>query len=244
VIDILYVAKNRYRYTVESFAALIENTDWSEVAALFIADDGSRDGSREYLDIESMILQDSPTRVVMNDKPFGGPVAAMNWYLDSASDDVEIFAKIDNDFVVCPGWLGDMARTMTAHPELDILGMEPFDHGVAPCPTTRDIELAPHIGGKGLMRHRTFAHCRPRPRGLRGYFGFTEFQTKHEHISKAWVTPDLPCFGLDQLPFEPWLSISAEYVELEWHRHWPPYSERAHAYWDWWVDQNREERVA
>ena len=28
-------------------------------------------------------------------------------------------------------------------------------------------------------------------------------------IAKAWVEPDLPMFGLDQLPFEPWRSQAA-----------------------------------
>jgi hypothetical protein len=241
VIDILYVSHNRLRMTEASFEALLENTDWSEVARLFIADDGSEDGTYEYLELASE--QRCPVEVEFAEKPFGGPVAATNWYLDRVSDDVQTMAKIDNDFVVCPGWLGDMLKTMTLHPELDILGFEPFVGNPTMPPFIRGIRLAPHIGGKGLIRLRTFAHCRPRPGGLNGYFGFTEFQTKHEHITKAWVTPDLPCFGLDQLPFEPWTTLTQQYVERGWQRFWPPYDVNATDYWDWWLEAKDAEKV-
>lgn len=233
MIDILYVAHNRLEMTRESFEALLANTDWSEVSQLLIADDLSEDGTYEYLD-EAMERVPEMTDVGIIHERFGGPVAAMNRYLDCHSEGVQTFAKIDNDFVVCPGWLGDMLKTLTLNPGLDILGFEPFVGEPTMPPFARTIQDAPHIGGKGLIRLRTFSHCRPRPSGQNGYFGFTEFQTKHPHLTKAWVYPDLPCFGLDQLPFEPWVSLTQEYVERGWQRFWPPYDARATGYWDWW----------
>ena len=243
MIDILYVAHNRLEMTRESFEALVRHTDWREVAALHIADDGSEDGTFEYLDL-SIDKVPELVDVHLYHKPFGGPVAATNLYLDHVSEGVEQVAKIDNDFVVCPGWLGDMLKTMTKNPGLDILGFEPFVGDPTPPPYPREIRDAPHIGGKGLIRLRTFSHCRPRPGGLNGYFGFTEFQTKHEHISKAWVVPDLPCFGLDQLPFEPWITLTKQYVERGWQRFWPPYDAAATDYWDWWIAEDSGRKVS
>lgn len=239
MIDLLYVSFNRLELTRESFSALIENTDWNEVATIFIADDGSEDGTREYLITESEILRHS-TNVEMNERPFGGPVAAMNWYLEQPSEGVETFAKIDNDFVVCPGWLPEMLKVLTLNPGLDILGFEPMSGHPTMPPAMREIVRAEHIGGKGLIRLRTFSHCRPRPAGRHGYFGFTEFQTKHPQITKAWISPDLPCFGLDQLPIPEWQKLTANYVEWGWQRAWPPYHEKATDYWDWWLKELRQ----
>lgn len=249
MIDLMYVAANRLEMTRESFKALRENTDWSEVAVLFVFDDGSTDGTLEFLADEqaSWMHEVRPqfgTDFILFDEPFGGPVAAMNLYLDNISEGVEAFAKIDNDFVVCPGWLGDMLKVMTLHPSLDVLGFEPFmGHPTLP-PFPRGIsDPAPHVGGKGIIRLRSFSHCRPRPAGLNGYFGWSEFQTKHRDLSKVWVTPDLPCFGLDQLPFEPWITQTQIYVEKKWQRFWPPYDERATDYWQWWIEAREAAEV-
>lgn len=226
-VDILYVSFNRLSYVRESFDALARNTDWSEVSTLFVADDGSTDGTREWL--EQAVRQIEAT-VVMHPERFGGPVSATNWLLDQESE-TESFAKIDCDMVVPPGWLGDMLKCMTMYPTVDILGMEPFQDRVAPCPTVREPRFVEHIGGKGVIRKRAFGHCRM---VANGYFGFTEWQTKHPDVVKAWAYPDIPCFGLDQLPFEPWTTLTQRYVDLGWHRYWPPYSPDATGYWSWW----------
>lgn len=239
MIDILYVAHNRLEFTIASFNALLDNTDWDEVAGLFVADDNSGDGTATFLSrtIEAGKVPENVS-VTWNGSPFGGPVAAMNWYLDGPSDDVDIFAKIDNDFVVCPGWLPEMLKQMTLHPELDILGMEPFlgDPSMPPLPG-RTIQEARHIGGKGLLRLRAFSHCRPTPGGEHGYQGFTQWQEKHPEITKAWISPDLPVFGLDQIREEDghWRARALEYEAEGWSRTWPVYGGDEH--YRWWLDR-------
>ena len=49
MIDILYVGWNRLEFTKATFEALKANTDWSLVRHLHIHDDGSTDGTREWL---------------------------------------------------------------------------------------------------------------------------------------------------------------------------------------------------
>lgn len=237
MIDLLYVSYNRLLYTRATFAALLRYTNWNLVRKLYVHDDGSTDGTWEYL-LRAINDVPEPAISVLHGTRLGGPVDAMNWYLDQHEDDgapLEIFGKVDNDMIVCPYWLEEMLRVLEAQPELDILGMEPFigDPTMPPL-AARTITLARHIGGKGLIRHRSFAGGQRM--NADGYQGFTQWQHAHEGVRKAWVTPDLPVFGLDQLPFEPWLTISDEFVARGWHRHWPPYHVAGGDYWDWWMN--------
>lgn len=271
MIDVLYVSSNRLEFTRQSFEALLANTDWDQVKSLYVADDGSTDGTAEYLFEAATTRVPSHVRGIFNSGRFGGPVAAMNWYLDEAPHgiclrcvgtgrilvtevgeipageyvceecdgsgltSVDVFAKIDNDFVVCPGWLPEMLRQLELHPSVDILGTEPFLGDPAmPGTVHRDVEIARHIGGKGLIRLRSFSHCRPQPGGYNGYQGFTQWQEKHDTIVKAWISPDLPCFGLDQIRPEhgPWRALAEEYEAKGWQRLWPVYGNDEH--YAWW----------
>lgn len=235
MMDLLFVAYNRVEMTLQSFEALLANTDWDQVDTLFVLDDASTDGTAEYVERR---CQDAPVNVVFHGDRFGGPVFAMNWYLDRRHnhEKVDRFAKVDNDFVVCPGWLEEMSRMMTINPQLDILGTEPM-HGppVAGMHLDRRVESARHIGGKGIIRHRAFDCCRPSPSGFNGYHGFTEWQRSHPKITKAWIRPDLPTFGLDQLPLEPWRTLTDRYEAEGWQRRWNEYDSHATAYWQWWT---------
>lgn len=260
-VDILYVSFNRRAYAEQSFDALIRNTDWSQVERLFVQDDGSSDGTMDYL---HEAVKRVPAKVELRHGPLGGPVAAMNWYLDNASEiecetcdgtgscwrcrgtrraRVEMFAKVDNDFVVCPGWLDEMLRVASANPGVDILGIEPMIGPAVAGQADRHPEDAGHIGGKGLLRLRAFDQCRPTPGGMNGYQGFTQFQTSHPQISKAWLRPELPVFGLDQLPFEPWRSLADQYESAGWQRRWPEYHESQSDYWQWWLDEDPSRRA-
>lgn len=236
MIDLLFVSFNRLEYTKRSFTQLLVNTDWSQVAHVFLADDGSKDGTREWLEEAAKELDyvyDMNMSHSFLPSPFGGPVAAANLYLDHATPGVEMFAKIDNDTVVPPDWLPEMLRLMDDHPEVDLLGMAPRHGPPQPCPyPARTIELAPWVDGNGLWRHRTF-HGRRLP-SPNGRFGFTEWQGVQPDVVKAWATPDLPVFQLDGLPFEPWQSLAEEYVQAGWQRWWPTFDPQAIAYWEWY----------
>lgn len=230
-VDILYVAHNRLEYTRQSFAALLANTDWGAVNRLYVADDGSTDGTAEYLGEQTTRINEG--RMVLNatylDRPFGGPVAAMNWYLSETDDTVDVFAKIDNDRIVPPGWLHDMQETLAQHAELDALGMEPHEESrPVECYAARSVTYSSHIGGVGLIRRRIFNTCRPVANGV---WGWSEFQGNHEKILTGWVTPDIPLFGLDQLPMEPWVSLRAEYIAKGWMRPWDHPDVSAHSAW-------------
>lgn len=232
--DILFVSFNRLAFTQAAFTALLRNTEWDEVEQLLIADDASTDGTAEWLtDEATRFSRVTGVETLMHPGPTGGPVAAMNWALDNRSADADRVAKIDNDFVVCPGWLPEVLRQMTINPGVDVFGLQPRFGPASPPPDyTRTVEECRHIGGIGVMRHRMFELCRP---VANGRFGWTEYQTEHPAVRKAWVTPDLPCFSLGQIAAEPWVSLAREYIQAGWMREWPEYVNGGRGYYEWWL---------
>ena len=242
MIDLLYVAWNRLDMTKASFQSVLDNTDWDLVRRLIVHDDGSTDGTAQYL---SRVYKDAPVkRAEFDTVRLGGPVAAMNRYL-ARGGCADLFAKVDNDFVMPPGWLNALESVLYQYPFVDIVGTEPFvgldtvPEGVDPADHERAISngrhgytLAAHIGGKGLIRTACFAD---RPMHADGRQGFTQWQHKNEDVTKAWITPDIKSFGLDQLPLEPWITWTERYVKQGWQRAWPKYAEASHDYWDWWT---------
>lgn len=228
-VDVLYLAWNRREFTRASIDALAANTDWSEVETLYVHDDGSSDGTRKLL---RLWMLDNPVtcKVVFHDKRMGSPVAVMNWYLDQPGDND--FVKLDSDIVVCPGWLTETLRMGYLNPGYDAIGITPWEGPPRRPPhPKRGILRNSHIGGVGLIRRRMFAQCRPVPRGR---FGWTEHQHNHD-FQVGWLKPDMPCFELDRLPVEPWVTHATRYVAKGWAREWPKYAAESHAYWDWWT---------
>lgn len=235
MINLLYVAFNRREYTEATFRALVEHTDWSLVNALHIHDDGSTDGTAKYLDAAKDDVPDD-VDVRFESRRLGGPVAATLRHLQllPETDDVGAFVKLDNDFVVAPGWLEELLRVSSAHPGVDLLGMQPrFGPPVAGTCEDRRVEEARWIGGIGLMRHRAFEVCRPVPNGR---YGFTEWQNRHAEIRKGWLFPDLPCFCLDLIDAQPWASLGDGYMKAGWQRPWSKYLDGGRSYYEWWAN--------
>lgn len=189
-------------------------------------------------------------RLLVHEDPSGaGPVAIMNDYLSRPGSD--IFAKIDSDTIVPPGWLEAGLAVMESHPELGLLGIEPpmsrtpapWMRGRIPAPEdavrgARGYARCESIGGIGFMRRSVFATAdRMRPHGFHGVGGFTDWQVRHPEVIKGWIVPPLKVFLLDRLPIEPWASLSKEYIRKGWQRPWTNYSPNDSGLWDWWVNQ-------
>jgi hypothetical protein len=250
-LDILFLAKNRQEFTRESLAALGANTNWELVRKYYIWDDGSVDGTQAVIRAEGLGYPTSTS--------YGSPAAAMSAFV-AMPDPPDAFAKIDNDVIVPPGWLDACVAVMEAHPELDLLGIEPpasrtphyeggprskcpeldveqkYRPGMSPAETPRYQDYAPcdSIGGIGLMRTKAFLENEPlKPHST--YGGFTEFQLQHPRITKGWIVPPLKVFLLDRMPTEPWMSLGREYERKGWQRAWSKYPMAARdELWGWW----------
>lgn len=230
MIDLLYLAHNRLEFTKASLAALEANTDWSKVGQFIVYDDNSTDGTREFLEEATQYLR---VQTIKRFGTFGHPVNVMRDYLLNHQKH-SIFGKIDSDTMVPPGWLNTCLDVMERHPHLDLLGIEAFNE-VSATNEPRSYTEARHIGGIGLMRLSAFhRHGLPAPEGR--YQGFTQWQTRNERVTKGWINPSLPVFLLDRLPFEPWRSLSKEYVEKFGQRDWGPYDESSSELWSWWTN--------
>lgn len=245
-VDVLYLTWNRRAFTEFSLQMLLDNTDWSKVDRLIVHDDGSDKSEGTVAKVQDMLREQKPkTEVIVQARPwgvrFGSPPAVMNWYIENFGDS-ERFAKIDSDIVVPPGWLDALLGVVERMPHIELLGMEagrmgPPGHNGAPWDWDRPtegygFEKGQHIGGVGLMKTESF-RIRPRMKEGDGRFGFTEWQHEYKPV-RGWITPDLLISELTRIPFEPWVSLSAQYVERDWEREWPKYHAKWDYWWSWW----------
>ena len=117
MVDILFLAKGRKEFTEASWKVLLENTLIPHFLYVFVDGDAT---AFDWFDSEAF---DSPPWQVFGGN-LGGPVACLNAFLEKTSG--EFIAKIDNDTIVPPGWLEACLDVMKRHPEVDLLGLEPW----------------------------------------------------------------------------------------------------------------------
>jgi glycosyltransferase involved in cell wall biosynthesis len=229
-VEILYLAFNRLQFTTATWSWLVAQTNWDLAQKIVVYDDGSEDGTQEFL---KDAVEKAPVPAELRIGDFRSPPAIMNHYISTSTADA--FAKIDNDIAVPGGWLDKLVSVLDGNPELELLGMEAgmvamqgrdgntWEHYT--------YEPATHIGGVGLMRMSAF---RSRPTiPFRGRFGFTEWQDRYD-VNTAWIKPDIDCPSLDRVPEEPWASLTEEYVERGWSRPWGKYDPTwCKPYYEW-----------
>jgi glycosyltransferase involved in cell wall biosynthesis len=223
-VDLLYLACNRLEFTRETFQALAANTNWALVRELFVMDDGSIDGTAEWLQQASAQI---PAAVRFVRTQVGSPVTAMSEFIRMAS--APVLAKTDNDAMLPPRWLENSMAVLDRHPGLSLLGIEAmYPH--EPEAAVRSYTPAQFISGLGLYRRSAFA--RSCPTAVRKWFGLEEWQMYQPTLTRGWITPALPVFLLDRIPFEPWSGFSRTYVARGWQRSWPKY-DPACTLWQW-----------
>lgn len=225
-VDLMYLAYNRFEFTQETFTTLLSNTDWQYVRELFVYDDGSQDGTREWLHANA---REAPTSVRLVNTRFGSPVKAMSHFIESAG--APLLAKTDNDAMLPPSWLRQSLEVMDRHPELTMLGIEAMYPHVDDPALERSYTPAQFISGLGLYKREAFR--RSRPSAYQKWFGLEEWQMARANQFKyGWITPAIPVFLLDRVPFDPWKSFSDEYIRRGWQRSWPKY-DPASTLWQW-----------
>ncbi len=236
-VSLLFPAFNRLEFTKQSWAALMANTDWSLVSEFHVYDDGSTDGTKEWLIEQSTSGHAVPDEVYarFHRSAFHSPMGVtLDWIRISESP---LLAKLDNDTIYPPGWLNVAMRVMEHCPDLDMLGLEcmrlPLPIGPAET-NCRGYLPAKFVSGLGLWRRSVFAGSLPDDNG---YFGLEEFQQARSHIKTGWILPSLPVFLLDRMPIEPWKSLSESYVKQGFQRPWSldlRYKPEQEALWSWW----------
>lgn len=264
MIDVLFLAHHRREFTRASLRTLLRNTPLEAVNRLHIYTDGV-DGP-DFGPRFWSFVRETGLKVDLVTAHHGGPVAIMAAFLDRAErmgDSQEIFAKIDNDVILPPGWLTTTEYIMKLCPELDLLGIEPpasrtpsrengrrmdepeFTGPIVRNPGCPDVGygVTPSIGGIGLMRRSAWkGRGEMAPHGFRGVGGFTTWQLAHREVRKGWCVPPLKAFLLDRLPIDPWKSLSERYIAEGVQRPWTNYDPQDSRLWDWWTHDGMERR--
>lgn len=228
ITDVIYLTKNRLAFTKFTFEKLLANTEWDRVRAFVAYDDGSKDGTAEWM---AEAVKRVPVEKYYVASYLNSPTAIMLAYM-GYFEGQDSFAKIDNDIVVPPGWLGVLQDVMERNPEVEVLGTETGMSGKSPRRNAKyTYQECSHIGGVGLIKTSIF---KDKPSiQPDGRFGWTEWQHEHQPV-RGWISPDLLTSCLDRNPEEPWASLTQEYVERGWQRPWAPYDEKFKPYWRWW----------
>ena len=235
--EVVYLAWNRLEFTRKTFTTMLVNTNWNHVDRLVIYDDGSTDGTLEYLFHEAGLLHGRIQITVVRTNRLG-PVAILTHYIRNSG--AELFARIDNDTMLPPRWLDECLELLQQNPNVDLLGIEARSEAAPSGPPPRGVVDTSYIGGIGLMKRRAFAdmmgiYPRVEVDGRSSRFGFEEWQGIHNDIRKVWIQPPLPVALLNRVPFEPWMGLSKLYVAAGWQRAWPGYYEpHRNDLWDWW----------
>jgi hypothetical protein len=245
LISLLFPAFNRLEFTQQAWAALLMNTDWSQVSEFHVYDDGSEINANVWLHGATVALRAvSSVWVQFHQTEFRSPMGVtLDWIRRSKAP---FLAKLDNDTIYPPGWLSVALDVMQRNPELQMLGLEcmrqPAIHVHGSMYRTRQPQEhacnfgflpAPYVSGLFLGRRKVFASGLPVDGG---YFGLEEFQQQRQ-IAAGWILPSLPVFLLDRMPMEPWAGLSESYVRKGWQRKWSlglRYKPEQHEMWDWW----------
>lgn len=161
---LVFVTHNRLEYTRLSLASVL--ADPLEEFSLIIWDNGSTDGTLEYLKRE---VNDPRIEDIVLSKENAGQTGAMNYAWGRT--DAELVGKIDNDCLVTPGWTRTLAR---AHEDVANLGVVAcwhffaqdfdFDRAKNKIQTfgSHQIFRHPWVGGTGfLMKRETFMRLGP-----------------------------------------------------------------------------------
>ena len=113
-IPILYTTFNRIEYTKETLPVLIRNS--SELGSVYIVDNGSTDGTVEYL---KEFNHELIAKKIFNEENTG-VAGAMNIFFESIRGS-EFFAKVDNDTIVPENWLDDLYRVIYHTDDIDFI---------------------------------------------------------------------------------------------------------------------------
>lgn len=154
---ILFLACNRLDYNKLALERYVKNTP--ETHRLIIADNGSVDGTREYLkDLEQSGFLKGQAEYWYFKKNFGKE-RVRAYFLHKFHNTFPYLGFVANDVYVSPGWLTDFERTLKADPKVGIVG--PVDREWDK--PTREIDGTPHYfedefywsDGYWLLRSRT-----------------------------------------------------------------------------------------
>ena len=116
--SIIILTCNQIEYTKKCVESIFQNTQ--QLYELIIVDNGSTDGTVEYLESEVQYRNKAIVVKVIKNMENKGFAAGNNQGIAAANGDYIIL--MNNDVVVTPGWLGRMISCAAKMPEIGIVG--------------------------------------------------------------------------------------------------------------------------
>lgn len=145
---------NGIGYLQKFIPVILECTDIPEIAALYVADNGSDDGSVEWLRQE---YDSSRVRLICLDRNYGF-TGGYNRAFESirrSGAHFEYYLLLNSDIEVTAGWLDSLVHFMKVHPECAVCAPKIMSYG------QRD--MFEHAGAcGGFMDRMYFPYCRGR----------------------------------------------------------------------------------
>jgi hypothetical protein len=206
-VELAFFAKNRVEFTEESWCRLRQNTNWDLVDKIVFYDDGSTDGTLQFLQRQAQAMG-----AELRQTNFGSGLTARTDFFRRAT--CELLATVDNDAMYPPGWLEIGLELMGRKSELQYLCLENYFGLKGPLPYTYRQSRT----GDGLaIIRRSIFRGDDVPIAQDTYHGLDDWMIKHK-IVVGWLKPAINVFLLDRVPLEPWCSISEKYVKNGWQR--------------------------
>lgn len=234
-VDIIVPNRNRLEFAQKTLEVLERNTDWFLVRKLYLYDDQSTDGTREFIEERAKTMP-AETEVVSG--IFNSPYCCL---LDCvAKSEADLICKIDNDCLMPFGWLNCGIGVMDRNPDLDLLGIGYRDE---PTPHSGDVlygyKVAPFIGGVGVLRHSVLKDLPLEVLPAQNWRGIWQ-----QEMKVGWLSPSMQVCLLDWVPWAPWVDHSERYERLGWQRRWGRYQKDDMRMWDWWRPDAPADREA
>lgn len=151
-IDILYITFNRIRYTRETLPAMIENA--GAEFALTIIDNGSTDGTPEYLTFIEKKYCHVVSRVIRNSENRGISLPTNVFWKMSKAD---FLGKVDNDTLLPPNWLARLLEAQQKSDRLGVIGGYHFNPAYADMAALE--RRAVNVDGVGLVPDAFIGGC-------------------------------------------------------------------------------------
>lgn len=148
-VNIGMISFNRLDFTRQAIEALLFHTRFPHV--LTVVDNGSRDGSREYL-LEQKRRGTIRNLVILDENVGVARASNMAWLMESEAD---YYLKLDNDIVIQKkDWLADMVEAVDKIPRIGVAGYN-FETVSYPASVVRGrrirIKRAGNLGGACVL---------------------------------------------------------------------------------------------
>ena len=118
LVSIVILAYNQLEYTKKCIESIVENTN--VFFELILVDNGSTDGTAEYLESElTSLIASGMLRIIKNDKNLG---YARGNNQGMAIAGGEYILLLNNDVVVTPGWLSCLLKCAEKYSDIGIVG--------------------------------------------------------------------------------------------------------------------------